>query len=83
VLHIARMQIGTFIGHEFTGEIVQVGSNISDFRPGEFVSGEGHVVCGRCRNCLAGAEALVRPHPGSRGGARGHLPTDKLGTPKP
>lgn len=42
------------VGHEFVGEIVEVGSNVSDFRPGEVVSGEGHVVCGRCRNCLAG-----------------------------
>jgi len=46
------------IGHEFVGEIVQVGSNVSDFRPGELVSGEGHVVCGRCRNCLAGRRHL-------------------------
>ncbi len=42
------------IGHEFVGEIVSVGSNVNDFHPGEIVSGEGHVVCGRCRNCLAG-----------------------------
>jgi threonine 3-dehydrogenase len=42
------------IGHEFVGEIVEVGSNVSDFFPGQIVSGEGHVVCGRCRNCLAG-----------------------------
>jgi threonine 3-dehydrogenase len=42
------------IGHEFVGEIVEVGSNVSDFFPGDLVSGEGHVVCGRCRNCLAG-----------------------------
>jgi threonine 3-dehydrogenase len=42
------------IGHEFVGEIVEVGSNVSDFFPGNVVSGEGHVVCGRCRNCLAG-----------------------------
>src|SRR6201994_3382694 len=42
------------IGHEFVGEIVEVGSNVSDFHAGEIVSGEGHVVCGRCRNCLAG-----------------------------
>ncbi len=41
------------VGHEFVGEIVEVGSNVSDFRPGEIVSGEGHVVCGRCRNCRA------------------------------
>ncbi|MBV9307538.1 MAG: alcohol dehydrogenase catalytic domain-containing protein, partial [Acidobacteriaceae bacterium] len=37
------------IGHEFVGEIVEVGSNVNDFHPGEIVSGEGHVVCGRCR----------------------------------
>ncbi len=46
------------IGHEFVGEIVAVGSNVSDFHPGEVVSGEGHVVCGRCRNCLAGRRHL-------------------------
>ncbi len=46
------------IGHEFVGEIVQVGSNVSDFFSGEIVSGEGHVVCGRCRNCLAGRRHL-------------------------
>jgi threonine 3-dehydrogenase len=41
------------VGHEFVGEIVGVGSNVVDFHPGQIVSGEGHVVCGRCRNCLA------------------------------
>jgi threonine 3-dehydrogenase len=46
------------IGHEFVGEIVKVGSNVSDFFPGDLVSGEGHVVCGRCRNCLAGRRHL-------------------------
>ena len=46
------------IGHEFVGEIVSVGSNVNDFHPGEIVSGEGHVVCGRCRNCLAGRRHL-------------------------
>lgn len=46
------------IGHEFVGEIVEVGSNVSDFHPGDIVSGEGHVVCGRCRNCLAGRRHL-------------------------
>ena len=46
------------IGHEFVGEIVEVGSNVSDFFPGDLVSGEGHVVCGRCRNCLAGRRHL-------------------------
>ena len=42
------------IGHEFVGEIVEVGANVNDFHPGDIVSGEGHVVCGRCRNCMAG-----------------------------
>jgi threonine 3-dehydrogenase len=46
------------IGHEFVGEIVDVGSNVIDFRAGELVSGEGHVVCGRCRNCMAGRRHL-------------------------
>jgi threonine 3-dehydrogenase len=46
------------IGHEFVGEIVAVGSNVADFHAGELVSGEGHVVCGRCRNCLAGRRHL-------------------------
>ncbi|MFO1063402.1 MAG: L-threonine 3-dehydrogenase [Pirellulales bacterium] len=46
------------VGHEFVGEIVDVGSNVNDFKPGDIVSGEGHVVCGRCRNCLAGRRHL-------------------------
>lgn len=46
------------VGHEFVGEIVEVGSNVIDFHPGEIVSGEGHVVCGRCRNCMAGRRHL-------------------------
>jgi len=46
------------VGHEFVGEIVEVGSNVMDFQPGDIVSGEGHVVCGRCRNCLAGRRHL-------------------------
>jgi len=46
------------VGHEFVGEITEVGSNVSDFSPGDLVSGEGHVVCGRCRHCLAGRRHL-------------------------
>lgn len=46
------------VGHEFVGEIVDVGSNVIDFHPGQIVSGEGHVVCGRCRNCMAGRRHL-------------------------
>ena len=52
------ISIPMVIGHEFVGEIVAVGSNVNDFHPGELVSGEGHVVCGRCRNCMAGRRHL-------------------------
>ena len=48
------------VGHEFVGEVVEVGSNVSDFFPGDIVSAEGHVVCGRCRNCLAGRRHLCK-----------------------
>ncbi len=54
----ATIPVPLVIGHEFVGEIVEVGSNVNDFHPGELVSGEGHVVCGRCRNCLAGRRHL-------------------------
>ncbi|WP_283410424.1 L-threonine 3-dehydrogenase [Anoxynatronum buryatiense] len=46
------------IGHEFVGEVVAIGENVHDVHIGEMVSGEGHVVCGRCRNCLAGRRHL-------------------------
>src|ERR1017187_761077 len=49
----STIRVPMVIGHEFVGEIVALGSNVADFRVGELVSGEGHVVCGRCRNCLA------------------------------
>jgi threonine 3-dehydrogenase len=48
------------VGHEFVGRIVEVGSNVHDFHVGDVVSGEGHVVCGRCRNCLAGRRHLCK-----------------------
>ena len=54
------------VGHEFVGEVVEIGSNVNDFHPGDIVSAEGHVVCGRCRNCLAGRRHLVRGHQGHR-----------------
>jgi threonine 3-dehydrogenase len=56
----ARSAIKTplVIGHEFVGEVAAVGSNVADFQAGDIVSGEGHVVCGRCRNCLAGRRHL-------------------------
>lgn len=46
------------VGHEFCGEIAEVGAGVKDFAPGETVSGEGHIVCGHCRNCLAGRRHL-------------------------
>jgi threonine 3-dehydrogenase len=64
------------IGHEFVGEVVEVGSNVSDFHPGDLVSGEGHVVCGRCRNCMAGRRHLCAHSQGvgvSRPGAFAEL----------
>ncbi len=46
------------VGHEFVGVVVDVGDNVNDFAPGDRVSGEGHLVCGRCRNCMAGRRHL-------------------------
>ncbi len=50
----STIKIPTILGHELAGEIVEVGSNVNDFYVGDIVSVEGHLVCGRCRNCLAG-----------------------------
>ena len=46
------------VGHEFAGEVVEVGSSVIDVHVGDIVSGEGHLVCGRCRNCRAGRRHL-------------------------
>ena len=54
----ATIPVPMVVGHEFVGHIVDIGSNVNDFRPGQLVSGEGHVVCGRCRNCMAGRRHL-------------------------
>jgi len=48
------------VGHEFVGRIVDMGGNVKDFHIGDIVSGEGHVVCGRCRNCMAGRRHLCK-----------------------
>ena len=67
--HVA---LGLVVGHEFVGEVVAVGANVTDFAPGERVSGEGHVVCGRCRHCMAGRRHLcarVQGVGGDRAGA--------------
>src|SRR5213082_2946726 len=49
------------VGHEFVGEVVSAGPNAAGFQPGDLVSGEGHITCGRCRHCLAGQRHLC-PH---------------------
>ena len=54
----ATIPVPMIVGHEFVGEIVDVGSNVNAFKKGQIVSGEGHVVCGRCRNCMAGRRHL-------------------------
>nr|WP_203671940.1 MULTISPECIES: L-threonine 3-dehydrogenase [unclassified Streptomyces] len=48
------------LGHEFVGEIVEVAAGVADLAPGDLVSGEGHLICGKCRNCLAGRRHLCR-----------------------
>lgn len=54
----STIPVPLIIGHEFVGEVAEVGSNVADIQLGDIVSGEGHVVCGRCRNCLAGRRHL-------------------------
>src|SRR5262245_56581566 len=48
------------VGHEYCGEVVEIGSEVSGFKPGDRVSGEGHITCGYCRNCRAGRRHLCR-----------------------
>src|SRR5258708_1022559 len=48
------------IGHEFVGEVAAIGDNVAGFNLGELVTGEGHIVCGQCRNCLAGRRHLCK-----------------------
>ena len=55
-----NIDIPLTIGHEYVGIVEKVGSNVPDYSPGDLVSGEGHIVCGRCRNCLAGRRHLCR-----------------------
>src|SRR5690348_1164925 len=50
----ANVPVPLVIGHEFVGEIVEMGADVRDLMVGDRVSGEGHLVCGRCRNCMAG-----------------------------
>ena len=53
-----NIDIPLTIGHEYVGTVDKVGTNVHDYSPGDLVSGEGHIVCGRCRNCLAGRRHL-------------------------
>jgi len=50
----SNVPVPLVIGHEFVGEVVDIGSDVQELREGDLVSGEGHLVCGRCRNCMAG-----------------------------
>jgi threonine 3-dehydrogenase len=68
----ANVPVPLIVGHEFAGEIAEVGPDVADLRPGDVVSGEGHLVCGRCRNCMAGrrvqcasTRAVGVNHPGA------------------
>src|ERR1700684_4203053 len=65
----ARANVPTplVIGHEFVGEIVEVGTDVHDLQTGDLVSGEGHLVCGRCRNCMAGRRVPRGAHQGVGG----------------
>ncbi|AXK31372.1 L-threonine 3-dehydrogenase [Streptomyces armeniacus] len=58
----ARQAVETplVLGHEFVGEVAHIGDDVADIRVGDLVSGEGHLVCGKCRNCLAGRRHLCR-----------------------
>ncbi|MEX0330361.1 MAG: L-threonine 3-dehydrogenase [Puniceicoccaceae bacterium] len=69
------------IGHEFVGEIVAMGEHVSGLKIGEIVSGEGHLVCGKCRNCLRGRMHLC-PHTKGVGVNRAGAFADFLCLPK-
>ena len=48
------------VGHEYVGEVVEIGQEVRGFEVGDRVSGEGHITCGHCRNCRAGRRHLCR-----------------------
>jgi len=56
----ATIPVPMTVGHEFVGEVVQVGKGVTGYKVGDLVSGEGHIVCGHCRNCLAGRRHLCK-----------------------
>ena len=61
----ANVPVPLVIGHEFVGRVVDLGVDVRDLEIGDLVSGEGHLVCGRCRNCMAGRRVLCRAPRGS------------------
>ena len=68
----ANVPLPLVVGHEFVGEIADLGQNVRDLAVGDLVSGEGHLVCGRCRNCMAGrrvqcarTDSVGVTHPGA------------------
>ena len=62
----ATIHTPMIIGHEFVGRVAAFGRHVHDVREGDLVSGEGHIVCGRCRNCLAGRRHSVNSKHGAR-----------------
>src|SRR5512135_645572 len=54
------IKVPLVVGHEFMGQVVEIGSHVAGFAPGDRVSVEGHVTCGHCRNCRAGRRHLCR-----------------------
>jgi threonine 3-dehydrogenase len=56
----ATIPVPMTVGHEFYGEIVEMGSEVKGLHLGQRVSGEGHITCGHCRNCRAGKQHLCR-----------------------
>ena len=56
-----HIKVPLVVGHEFVGEVVEIGKEVKTyFKPGDRVSGEGHIACGHCRNCRAGRSHLCR-----------------------
>src|SRR5699024_11442196 len=60
---------GLTAGHEYVGEVVEVGSGVKGFQIGDLVSGEGHITCGKCRNCLEGHKENCKDAKGEIGRA--------------
>jgi len=70
----ANVPVPLVVGHEFAGEVVDIGSDVQELLEGQLVSGEGHLVCGRCRNCMAGRRHLCKDTKGLASTAPARLP---------